>query len=403
MADETRSPLVSVVVTPHAMYLLATSLVGRLPSGMAALALVQLVRLEHGSFSLAGTVTALYVVAGAVGQPALGRLIDRIGQTLVLVLAAVLGSAAFVDIGLSIRDLPVAAMVCAVVAGVFTPPLDPSLRSLWPRIVSNERVLAAAFSLDAGAQELVFIAGPLLTVVGIAAFGPIGDIVFAAALGLVGTLAFALDRVSRQARPDAAAAATPHRSPMRGTRFRRLIVLQFGIGLPVGALTIAATAFGERGGLSWFAGVALAANAVGALIGATVSAARPSAREPRPLIPMFGLLLGVGYLPLAIPGLPFPLWLLFALIAGIMLPPTLGQVFSWVQKTSEPRSLTEANAWAISAINVGIAVGTTVAGLIAGFESLMILIAVIACWLLCLPALVAFRTADLHELPVQTR
>jgi hypothetical protein len=90
---------------------------------------------------------------------------------------------------------------------------------------------------------------------------------------------------------------------------------------------------------------------------------------------------------------------LFALIAGIMLPPTLGQVFSWVQKTNEPRSLTEANAWAI---NVGIAVGTTVAGLIAGFESLMILIAVIACWLLCLPVFVAFRTSDVHELPAQT-
>jgi hypothetical protein len=94
---------------------------------------------------------------------------------------------------------------------------------------------------------------------------------------------------------------------MRCTRFRRLLVLHFGIGLPVGALTIAATAFGERGGLSWFAGAALAANAVGTLIGATASAARPSAREPRRLIPMFGLLLGVGYLPLAIPGLPFPL------------------------------------------------------------------------------------------------
>jgi hypothetical protein len=63
------TPLATVVRTPSALYLLGTSLVGRLPSAMAALAIVQLVRLQGGDYALAGAMTAVYIVAGAVGQP----------------------------------------------------------------------------------------------------------------------------------------------------------------------------------------------------------------------------------------------------------------------------------------------------------------------------------------------
>lgn len=361
------TPLRAVLATPSAVYLLATSLVGRLPTAMAALAIVQLVRLQGGDYALAGTMTAVYIVASAIGQPVLGRVVDRVGQTPVLLAAALASSAGFVAVALFAAGAPVLALAGAIVAGLATPPLEPSLRSLWPRIVAPGRPLKAAFSLDAGAQELIFIVGPLLTVLGIAAFGATGNVLFAAALGLVGTVAFALNRVSRTAGASASS-DLPRVSPIRSARFRRLVAFTFGVGLPVGVLTIAVTVFGERHSFDGFAGLALAANATGALVGATLLALRPFARAPQRLLARCGLALAALYLPLALADLPPLVWLGLAVVAGVMLPPTLAQIFESVAHASGPTSLTEANAWVVSAMTVGIAAGTLGAGLVAGLD-----------------------------------
>ncbi|WP_213816092.1 MFS transporter [Glaciihabitans sp. dw_435] len=358
------NPLGTVASTPGALYLLGTSLIGRLPTAMAALAIVQLVRLQGGSYTLAGVLTAIYIVASAVGAPALGRWVDRRGQTGVLVVSAILSSAAFAAVALCAHSAPVIAVVGAVLAGLFTPPLEPSLRSLWPRIIPDGKPLKAAFSLDAGATELLFIAGPLLTVVGIWAFGATGNILFAAALGLVGTLGFASNRVSRAA-GRSEHAGLRHVSPVRDARFRRLVAFTFGVGVPVGVLTIAVTVYGERNGIDSFAGWALAVNALGALAGATTLALRPLTRSPLRALAACGALLGLGYVPLAVGGLPPGAWLVCALVAGFMLPPTLAQVFESIEKISPAESLTEANAWIVSSMNVGVALGTLAAGAVA--------------------------------------
>ena len=49
------SPLGEVLRARGTVYLLGTSLVGRLPTAMAALAIVQLVRLQGGGYTLAGS------------------------------------------------------------------------------------------------------------------------------------------------------------------------------------------------------------------------------------------------------------------------------------------------------------------------------------------------------------
>ena len=361
------NPLRAVLGTPSAVYLLVSSLVGRLPTAMAALAIVQLVRLQGGDYALAGTMTAVYIVAGAVGQPVLGRFVDRVGQTLVLVVAAVVSSLGFVAVAVFAAGTPLLALLGAILAGLFTPPLEPSLRSLWPRIVQEGRPLKAAFSLDAGAQELIFIVGPLLTVLGISAFGATGNVLFAAALGLGGTVAFALNRVSRTVGASAIS-DLPRQSPLRGARFRRLVAFTFGIGVPVGVLTISVTVFGERHGIDGFAGWALAANAFGALVGATALALRPLKRAPQRMLAGCGLLLAVFYLPLALADLPPAAWLVLAVVAGVMLPPSLAQVFESVAHVADSTSLTEANAWVVSAMSVGVAAGTLGGGLVAGLE-----------------------------------
>ncbi|WP_440709903.1 MFS transporter [Herbiconiux sp. YIM B11900] len=398
-------PVVGVLRTRHTGYLLVTSLLGRLPGAMAALAIVQLVRSTSGDFGFAGLITAVYVVAGAVGQPLLGRLIDRVGQVAVLAVSGILSFLAFTGMALTLAPSPGLAVALAAAAGVFTPPLEPALRALWPRLVAPGPQLKAAFSLDAGAQEIIFILGPLLTVVGIALFGPVGNLLFAGGLGLVGALAFILNPAPRAAsahprsgvaarpgsaarpgvaaHPDAAArpgvaahpgaaahpdaAARPGvRSPILMPAVARVAVFTFGIGVPVGALTIIATASEAARTSEGLAGWILAVNAVGALVGATVVGIRPLGSTPARLLTVCGVLLAVGYLPLAATALPTWAYVIAAGISGLMLPPTLGQVFERIAQLSPAAALTEANGWVVSAMTLGVGAGTLAAGALVG-------------------------------------
>jgi MFS family permease len=362
-------PVVSVLRTRHTGYLLFTSLLGRLPGAMAALAIVQLVRSTSGDFALAGLITAVYVAAGAVGQPLLGRLIDRFGQVTVLAVSGILSFLAFTGMALALDPAPGAAIALAAAAGIFTPPLEPALRALWPRLVSPGPQLKAAFSLDAGAQEIIFIIGPLLSVAGIAVFGPTGNLLFAGGLGLLGALAFILSPAPRAASRDRrndVAALRGVRSPILLPAVARVAVFTFGIGVPIGVLTIVATASEAARADAGLAGWILAVNAVGALIGATVVGMRPLGSTPERLLPLCGVLLAVGYLPLAVTALPTWAYVVAAGISGLMLPPTLGQVFERISQLSPSAALTEANGWVVSAMTLGVGVGTLVAGVIVG-------------------------------------
>ncbi len=61
-----------------------SGLVARLPISMVSLGIVLLVSTRTGSYSLAGAVSAAFLVANAVLAVPQARLIDRLGQSRVL-------------------------------------------------------------------------------------------------------------------------------------------------------------------------------------------------------------------------------------------------------------------------------------------------------------------------------
>ncbi|HEY6710571.1 MAG TPA: MFS transporter, partial [Actinomycetota bacterium] len=80
---------------PSVTRLLLSAVVGRMPTGMAGLAIVLLVRDAGGSYAAAGMVAGAYSAALAVTSPLLGRLVDRVGQTRVLAGCAVASALSF--------------------------------------------------------------------------------------------------------------------------------------------------------------------------------------------------------------------------------------------------------------------------------------------------------------------
>src|SRR4051794_32172187 len=74
------SPYRRVLGMPGALAFSASGLVARLPISMVSLGIVLLVSTRTGSYSLAGSVSASYLIANALCAVLQARLVDRVGQ-----------------------------------------------------------------------------------------------------------------------------------------------------------------------------------------------------------------------------------------------------------------------------------------------------------------------------------
>lgn len=343
---------------PHAARLLGGTLLGRLPNGMGVLAIVLFTRAEGGSWALAGLLAAAHGLAAGLGQPVLGRLMDRLGQPRVLLVSAALAGLGFVLFALAgIGSLPLA-LGAVSVAGLFTPPLEPGLRALWPDVLREPSQVQAAYAMDAAAQELLFTLGPVLVIISklVSVTAPLYA---CALLGLAGALIVALSGPSRawRGRPSSGDWAGALRSP-------GLVVLGVSlgfIGLSLGVFNVAMVAYAEGIGRESMGGWLIAVNALGALTGGLVYGSRAWPGRPERRIPPLLACLTVGYaLLLLTPALP--LMMVLSYLSGLFLAPTLACVFGLVDGLAPRGTVTEAFAWIVAFMTVGVSAGSALAG-----------------------------------------
>jgi predicted MFS family arabinose efflux permease len=363
------SDLRALVRRPYALRMLLSALVGRLPEAMVPLALLLLARAEHGSYATAGALAGAFAIGAAVGGPVAGRIIDRLGQSVVLIVMAVARSAALLGIVLVAPASLAVAAVLAVGAGALTPPLEPALRALWPDLAGDdEHALNAAYELDAGAQELIFVVGPLLVAVAVAVGSPSTALHLTSAVGLVGTLAFALSPPARRWHAGEHAAVR-WSAAVRAPQVGLLLALGLLAGAATGMVNVTATAFAEHTlNNRDLAGWLLAAWAVGALAGGLSAAARrwtlPPERRLTRLLVLFGLAFGPALLARSTPAMAGAL-----AVAGAFLAPTLACIFVLTGARALPGTVTETFAWLTSSFLVGSAAGAALAGTLSGSGS----------------------------------
>lgn len=362
------SDLRTLVRRPFALRMLLSALAGRLPEAMVPLALLLLARHEHGSYATAGVLAGTFAIGAAVGGPLLGRAIDRLGQPRVLIAATVLRSVALGAIVLLAPVSLAATCVVAVPAGALTPPLEPALRALWPDLAGDdEHALAAAYELDAGAQELIFVVGPLLVALALAVAGPAAALHLASAVGLLGTMAFALAPAARAWRPSEASRAGTHwAAAVRAPQVGVLLVVGLLAGAATGAVNVSATAFAERTlGDRDLVGWLLAAWAVGAMAGGLAAAARRWSLPPERRLTRLLVAFGIAFAPALVAG---SLGAMAAALAlpGAFLAPTLAAIFVLTGIRALPGAITETFAWLTSSFLVGSAAGSAVAGAMGG-------------------------------------
>src|SRR6201992_1910858 len=182
------TPSTPPILSASGRALIASSIAARLPLAMFSIALLVHAQQLTGSFAIAGMVSGAYAIASAAAAPMLGRAVDRVGQTGVLVGGATATALVLVVDGLLPASTPAAALIALGAAtGLGTPPLDACVRTLLPAIVGDPARLPALFALEATVLEVTFVAGPPIAL-GLGTVWSTGAaLVVSGALLLVGT------------------------------------------------------------------------------------------------------------------------------------------------------------------------------------------------------------------------
>lgn len=351
----TLSSYLALARAPHTRRPLAGSLVGRIPESITSVALVSLVRSTSGSYADAGIVAGGFALGSAVAAPLAGKGLDRLSPRGLLMGMASVFAAALIAIVIAAGAAPEAVLVAlAATAGIARPPLDAAMRALWPRIVAPRR-LQGAYSLDATAQELIWIAGPLLLAALSLLGSPVWPLVACAALSLAGTFAYVRspggDRVARG----------HAREPLRSVGFASLLTAAALYGVAVGILTVTLIAFSSHHHARAAVGVLIAIWGLGSIVGGLSygTTRRKSSPQLRALV-----LLAVFAALLALLALAPNLWLLALLMFALGLPlsPWLGTLNEAVQRLVPTGRTAEAFTWTFAVITAGLGAGNALGG-----------------------------------------
>jgi predicted MFS family arabinose efflux permease len=352
----------SIASSAGARRLFATSIIARMPLAMLSIGLVVHVQRLTGSFAAAGVVTGVYAIALGVGGPLLGQLVDRRGQTLVLLASASAAAALLAAIAVLSTGAPLALPVAlAAGIGVATPPVGACLRTQLPALLSDPNAIGSAYAFEASVVELTWIFGPPLAL----CIGALWSTGAALAVGglvlLLGTGSFAAQPASHSWQPPRPA-RRPRGGALRTPAMRTLVIVLVAVGVLLGAVEVAVTAAAKTldgttaaaplfalWGAGSFAGGLLAARLgggarTGAGVGLVLCALTAGSLA---LIPAAGSMVALGAV---------------LVLAGAAISPTEAALYAMVDAAAPAGTMTEAFAWLATAMEVGGALGAAGAG-----------------------------------------
>ncbi|CAH0137184.1 MFS transporter [Plantibacter flavus] len=338
--------------TPGVARIIAAQLTARFPFGMLSLAFLLHIEQVTGSYGAAGLVLAATSIGQAIAGPLTSRWMGVWGIRKVLLLTLAVCAVSVTTIALVTMTVP-AYMAVGFVAGLSTPPVQPAVRTIYPKLVTSQQ-LTPLFSLDASAQEIIWVLGPVVTTFVSTQVGTVWGIALAAVIMVVGCLWFISS-------PEVGRVRIPRSRRKLGQVLKRPPVL---LATVVGFLLIGACSAVEAGVVATFghdgleAGIVLAIFSVGSLAGGLAlghTPIGPYALARRIFIVFAGLAVASLFLN--------AWWLSVTLfVAGIGIAPALAVLFAIVSASVKFSDTAEAYGWVGTGQLIGAAMGSAAAG-----------------------------------------
>jgi MFS family permease len=333
--------------------ILLSQLVARFPHGMLSIAFLIHTEEVHNSFAAAGLVVAAISLGEAIAGPISSRLMARWGMRPLLSVMTVVAVITLSSLALFQLSVPFMILL-GFIGGCSFPPIQPAVRTIYPKLVPN-RLLTPLFSLDATAQELIWIVGPVLTTFVAMRFGSVQAVLVTMAFLAAGGIWFITSPSVGQVR------IPMSKRRLGGVLSRPPVLISMALGMTLVACFAAVEAgiIGLYGKSGPEAGWILAIYALGSLVGGLGWGHREIA--PWSMTRRLALV----FVGLAAASLSSDFWWLAVtlFISGLGVAPALTVLFANVSATMKFSETAESYAWIGSGQLIGAGLGSAIAGL----------------------------------------
>lgn len=354
-----------VLTLPRVPGTFGAALIGRGAYALVFLPLFYAVADATGSVGLAGIAVGLYGAGASFLAPVRTWFVDRFGARRVLsVLVGIFGGT-LAAIGLSALLSPNGAVLIglAAVAGVFAPPLGPTMRVAWGRLTPSSDLLKKALSFDAVVEELLYLGGPAAAGIALAFVAPGTVLLIPAGLVLVGGLLFVATRTvgEMEPSPHAAAGSQRERPLVLDPRFIRVLIPALVAGAIAGSISISVPVVVSGAGGPAAAGIALGIFAGGSALGGLVFGALRVPGSPiRQLLVLTTALVTISSLIALVTGAVSVTIVLAA--AGLFFSPVMIVAYFAAHQAGGEHRQNSATTCVNTSHNIGASLGSALAG-----------------------------------------
>lgn len=349
----------------------------RAPYAMVPLGAMTAFTASTGSVAQGGLATGLASVSTAALSPLIGRWADRAGQRRVLLTLTPVNVLALATMFLAaVQGWTGPAMWAAcLAAGATCLPIGSFTRARWVARTTGPRDLAAAFSYESMADELVFVLGPALVGIAASAAAPAAPLALAVALVIGAGFPFALSAPGdpmdaplpapgAEDTADAADAVTRPRITTVLAAVAPSILVMVCIGTFFGSVQAGTTERAEILGAPGSAGLVYALMGLGSGVMALMVVLVPERVALHTRVWVGGL--GMATL-MTVVALQHSLGTtaLALLVAGIFVGPTMVTAFSLTERLAPAGGISVAMTSMQSSVTIGVSLGSSMGGLLA--------------------------------------
>ena len=355
---------VAFIRQPDVAKLLLVALLSRMPVGMGGFALLMFLRENLGDYARAGTAVGVQLVALAAAAPIMGRLIDRVGGRIPLIVTGTLQPLALLSIlWATLAQMPYAVILgCAALSGIFATPITTPTRTAWRHRFQSEDDRRTAFALDAVMIEINFTIGPAIIAAILATAG--ATVAFATVIGFVVASVFIFFfspalRYFKRGEP-----VERHMlGPLTEPRLLLVFISTFGLTMAFGLIEVGYPAFGTALAAPALAGILLSVNSIGSAIGGAIfGGLHLKMRIERQLATTMGLM----SIPLMLHAI-FQQPVVFGVVAffcGLFIAPSIASQSVLVSRLAPAKYAAEAFTWSSCFIVSGLGAGMALGGLL---------------------------------------
>ncbi|MGQ4508452.1 MFS transporter [Dermabacteraceae bacterium P13128] len=351
---------------------LPLSWLARLPSAMLPIGSLTLVYTATDSATLAGIASGAVGAGTAVGAPLLGMAVDRWGQRRVLLPVGLLSALALLlTVSATVFNWAFSFTVTGCfLAGFTTPQIPVMVRARWLALIAEHprggtewgtKTTSAALSYESMADELSYVAGPVLVGV-IASLSSLGGpLTVAAILTAAGTAWFALHRTAPKPSPRPEPGAEVTAKPRLPLAAYVPVVGMLTLGAFFGSMLTVVSAFAKSHGDASQAGLLYGAMGITSAVFALAMVKVPDS-VPYPLRWLVtAAFIGTAACLLPLVDRVSTLGIIMALI-GIGIGPVMVTMFSLVSEVSPPQRYSLALTLMSAALVTGQAFAAPITG-----------------------------------------